>query len=429
MKFNKKLLIYCILIATIISIGQYLGYSPIVLIGIILFLGLIVLAPISYKFAIMLFFLPWSGIMKLSPNSNSFFTVALLIFTFILLVKQFKVRMISLIIILLLFIYTLVVKASLGDSISLRFVIIFVFLLMVSLVINNEKKLINFHFITTFFVLGTILANGVSMLLIEETHLIGYFKDSYAFETFRYCGFNGDPNRNATQILVVMSCLLMIDDKSLNPINKFYKYGSLLLLTYFGFISLSKMFFLLLICLLLFWFITLLIENKNLKYKITMLFFIGITFGTLTKLNIFGSQIYLIIDRFGEAQNLNSITTGRYNFQVEYLDFIKENVLVFLFGAGLETNNLVNGHAAHNTFLQILYQLGLIGSMIFVLWLLSVFIIKRNPISLNVSKYFYIFLLLITIIGSSFSLDFLSIDAFYYYMIIVIASINYKTSN
>jgi O-antigen ligase len=50
-----------------------------------------------------------------------------------------------------------------------------------------------------------------------------------------------------------------------------------------------------------------------------------------------------------------------------YLNVFKENIKVLLLGRGF-TSAKVNGRASHNTLMQIIYEFGLIGSVLLIGW-------------------------------------------------------------
>ena len=90
--------------------------------------------------------------------------------------------------------------------------------------------------------------------------------------------------------------------------------------------------------------------------------------------------VVTFLDRFTG----NNITTGRDVFYENAInDFSKGNVLEYIFGKGTASAYLINDTGLHNVYLQILYDHGLIGIMIYF----SFFVINlKNAVE---NRYFY----------------------------------------
>ena len=73
-------------------------------------------------------------------------------------------------------------------------------------------------------------------------------------------------------------------------------------------------------------------------------------------------------DRFTEADDLNSFTTGRSDAWIDYLDYIFANTKTLFLG---ETFNapLLNKIGAHNLAIELLYYSGVVGLTLFVVFL------------------------------------------------------------
>lgn len=76
----------------------------------------------------------------------------------------------------------------------------------------------------------------------------------------------------------------------------------------------------------------------------------------------------VVIARMGEGSGggLNALTTGRTDIWGYYIDYFFHNPLKLLLGGGDYRFTPVHGRASHNTPLEMLYHLGVIGSMLFV---------------------------------------------------------------
>ena len=72
-----------------------------------------------------------------------------------------------------------------------------------------------------------------------------------------------------------------------------------------------------------------------------------------------------VLSRFEEA-DVSALTTGRTGLWADYMSFLWDNKLVLFFGVGFG-GNYVDAKAAHNTYIDLLYYMGVVGTVIFIL--------------------------------------------------------------
>ena len=88
--------------------------------------------------------------------------------------------------------------------------------------------------------------------------------------------------------------------------------------------------------------------------------FIGIfILGILGKIPI----VNAIIERLTNFSDFDSLTTGRFHLWQTYIQYFIDNVTSFVFGRGLVVER-VGDLGAHNTYIDYLYYLGLIGTVV-----------------------------------------------------------------
>ena len=102
--------------------------------------------------------------------------------------------------------------------------------------------------------------------------------------------------------------------------------------------------------------------------KIVLLAFFVCTLVYVATSVMFSGLVEVILTRFSNANDLNSLTTGRVGLWKSYIDEMFSNVKVFFLGRGF-TNVKINGRASHNTILQMFYQFGLLGFPFVVYWI------------------------------------------------------------
>ena len=79
----------------------------------------------------------------------------------------------------------------------------------------------------------------------------------------------------------------------------------------------------------------------------------------------------LVIERIRESEtavggtDINALTTGRFNIWIMYIEYFINNIRSAIFGVGINTA-LVEGRAAHNTYIDVFYHLGVLGGTLLV---------------------------------------------------------------
>ena len=425
MRHNKFLFI-AISICLIISVGHIIKSSSLILLGIISFLSLILFLRNIDKITMLFFFLPWNGIIKLSPESNSFYGFAIILTVLSLIFFKYSINKKSVMNLIIFVFYTIIVKLFFYDNFSFRFLIIVLNILLILYLSQNQKELINSHKIIIFFSIGTLLANITGNFLAKLPHLYLFFKDSeYSLTNdwgiFRLSGFNGDPNRNALQILFAISVLLLYKTKSVK--DSLLKYITLFALIYYGMLTVSKMFYIILILLsILYSFLMFFTKQKRIA---KFLYFIsgGVFFLIIFYNGLLDSQIDMLFDRIDRNEEFG-ITTGRLYLQLSYLQYIVDNIQLIFVGRGFLTAYTPTYSVAHNSFIQMFFGLGFIGTFLYLKNILAFEVASILKSFTNTILFSMPFLVLVF---SCFALDLLSFDSFYFYIILLIVVNNYLT--
>jgi len=129
------------------------------------------------------------------------------------------------------------------------------------------------------------------------------------------------------------------------------------------------------------------------RFKTEILWIVGLICFGLVALIIFKSDfLYTYLERFMSAdpseltykEILNVITTGRYDLWIGVLDYLFMNPTVLIFGRGLGAP-LVESMSAHNFYISLIYEVGLIGTILFFGMFLTIIIyyMKRNKTKFN----------------------------------------------
>ena len=154
---------------------------------------------------------------------------------------------------------------------------------------------------------------------------------------------------------------------------------AIIALSVFGFLSYSKMFivsYIALIAVLLLWII-------KQSHKKVIALFATMLMGGMALIYVKNSgYISIMISRFLGGD----VSTGRFNIWRNYLDYILNSPITLVFGDGLGSKHLADV-APHNSIIETVYFLGLLGGMIFLVAIFSVFATRRIKIRRTLVNY------------------------------------------
>lgn len=181
----------------------------------------------------------------------------------------------------------------------------------------------------------------------------------------RFQGLFRDPNYYATLLIVALAILCKL--KETGNIRNFFFWALCALLTIFGILTYSKMFFLVFVLLggiyivWQFW-------NKRVFRGV---FFASVAIiAALYLLLSENSPIAVIMTRLTSGKDLSDFTTGRTDIIAEYWIAITDNVRTFLFGYGMKEPVLRKD--PHNIYLEIAYYFGVVGLCGFLLYYIAI---------------------------------------------------------
>lgn len=216
----------------------------------------------------------------------------------------------------------------------------------------NLKSFIFYYFA------GLVTSSIVALFIEQIPNMSLYVSYDMAYElddVVRFSGLYTDPNYYSLAIMLVWSSLIVL-----------YLYGKIkneiflftVILIFFGIQTVSKSFLLMLavICL---GFVLFLFQKK--KYKIAIVLSVGIIIACVL---VFSGQIHIFDNVLERLFSGNDLTTGRTEIWGDFFEVFYENPLYVLVGAGSGAG-YVNGHPAHNTYIDFFYYYGLCGTFLF----------------------------------------------------------------
>ena len=413
---GKRIYLYISIFLALALCGAHItGSSVLVLLCLAVFLALVGwCCTKNYTLPILLFFLPFSPILRTNPDSFSFFTFAqVLVCAISVLKKQFRFKRYHIACAVVLVIITLVSKLVDGSKLSFDY---FAFMMLILLfpVVKEEwtRERYDFYRIVTCFSLGIIIAALSAMSFANAPSISRFIKvDSY-LTIIRRCGFYGDANFYTAQITAAMAgcfALLLKEDKK----RRVAFLGILLVLMFYcGFLSGSKSFILVTACILLLWLISFIRMRGKVGLKVVLLLGLLLLMIYIVTSAMFKGLLEVIILRFSSSDDLDSFTTGRVELWQNYIQSIFKNLKSFFLGKGF-TNIKINDRGSHSTVIQMLYQFGLIGVAVLMFWNICFYRDTSNK-NLRVKKMTLNLAMVLTgVILPWFAIDILFFDEFF----------------
>ncbi|MBQ9779578.1 MAG: hypothetical protein IJW00_01405 [Clostridia bacterium] len=408
------LLVACIGEVAWLLLAQTLGSTILLIPCLACFLVLVAWTAIQgMTLPVLMFFLPFSTLLKIRPGMISFYTVALLIAYLIYAVKGIKnISIKHLVPGLALLAMALVVKTLYGESIDNSFILFFFTLLLIPFFKRELGEKYDFYDLTMGFALGIVLAAITARFLIGFPAIRQYIRTHEYSGLVRYSGYYGDPNFYSAHITAALGGVLIL---MINTIKKFRIVLLMILavlLVYCGALSVSKSFWLIAAAVVLFWLIAFMLQKGKITAKITILLTVCVGIVFLLSSTVFYDQFAMFMARLSQDQNLSDFTTHRTELWDQYITALINDPKLLFFGRGL-SSVLVNDRGSHNTLIQGVYQFGLLGSGILTAWFVFYIRTLLKDTVVRQKDLTQIAVLLIGALGPWVGLDVLRFDEFF----------------
>lgn len=415
MSGNGKRLLVCIALSLLMCVAHVRGSTMMILGVLAIFMALMTYACVTdYAFPMLLFFLPWGPILRLNPQSFSFYTFALMLVCIVsVLKKKFRFKRYHLVVGFLLLPLTLLSKLLGSHMISFDY-IAFLSLILIFPVVKEEWTAgkYDFYQIVTFFSVGIIVAALSAMGLSTSANIAKFIKVDAYLTIIRRCGFYGDANFYTAQITAAMGGVMMDLLQKKKKIQNVFEFILLLLLVYCGFLSGSKSFVLIVAALMILWAVALFRLRGRTGFKLLLALAIVLAISFIATSELFRDLIAVMETRFSFRSNISDFTTGRTDLWENYVEELVRDWKTLVLGKGF-TNIKIGGKSTHNTLLQMLFQFGMVGMPLLLGW--SVFFFRDTPPKPDGAQKqpLYILLLVIGAFAPWLAIDALFFDEFF----------------
>ena len=260
------------------------------------------------------------------------------------------------------------------------------------------------------FCFGVIISSAIGAMrenlpIIQTFSLDTIYKVGHEEYAQRFVGLNANPNYYTMDVSVTLGCLVStICTGKMRPI-----YILLFaVLSVFGLMSVSKSFLIVLAVMVI---ILLFNSIRRGGTAFLKLLFALLVTGALI-LMFAGEAVETYMFRLNQdaTSDLASITTGRSELWVEYTKALLKDFKTLVFGAGL---GVILDLGSHNTYIEMVYYVGLVGTALYFFVLKSSVAIKNFP--KNILYYVPILIMMIRFVGIGMFIQ----DALWYYMVII----------
>ena len=366
---------WCIpLVAILICLGTLQNFFS--LLAFAICIVVIVCASNQSCLCMMVFLLPFANVFKTSPDAQSFFTYLLLLYVLRCVIAKRKTSQRFAVLFVLMVVYT-VCQVFMSFN-ALRMVKFYVNFLFLYYALDEDIKKC-YRNVFLFYIFGVVGSSVIAWL--------GIFPDLYSYvgeksqiisgiTQARFAGMYPDPNYYAINVIISL-CLVVL----------LYHYKEIkstlavvlsALLVVFAIATYSRSAFIMLILPIV------LLLYSRVKKRRYFAFALATIAVVVFLVSAFGGKFAFlepIFSRFNDSTDVNSLTSGRTDIWMNYIQFFSQDPFTLLFGKGMGAT-LVGGDVAHNTYIDLTYHLGLVGSSLFVGLL---FVLFRN-VSRNSNK-------------------------------------------
>lgn len=366
-QFNRfiEMTPYCL--AALIVIG--VRFSVFSIIALLVCAAFILIYEEKTYLPLLFFLVPFANIFKLSAEGSSFFTYLVLLFVVIHYVKNRQpLRFVDVIILLLSAFVCLneVINYAFDIRRTIKFVSNILLLSFLAEVDDpQEVDKIFKYYVIAFIISGLIGLFGNAVVPIDQYVNTQITRYSDGSEIHRFAGLYSDPNYFTINIIICCVLSIALYEKKIISLIAFIL--SICLLAFFIGQSGSKSALLMLIIPI---FVFFRLMRKTRHYLIfffsSVAILVFLYLMNLGEISLFESAIRrFTIDSKG---GIDQLSTGRYNIWVKYIEHFKNNLTSIIIGNGISADYLEKS-ATHNTYIDLIYQLGIIGTMLYI-WII-----------------------------------------------------------
>lgn len=359
----------CLLIALLLCVVQISGSKMLIAACLVAFLAFHFWSCFQNDaMCVLLFFLPWSPLLRTDRGSISLFTIALLVACLYYWHRDgFRLALYQILVTAFLVVTTLIAKAIRSNPIENHYLFFFMMLLLFPCVAKGLCGTAGFSRLTLFFACGIIMAALSARQIAAYPNISQYIKvDSYLKIT-RLSGYYRDPNFYCAHITACLAGVQLLMSRERRRSRQIVWIGVMMVLVYCGLLSASKSFVVVLACLFLVW-VPVLLTGGHVKRGVAILAGVACAAAVMLLSAAVQDLLRMVVSRFSNVSGVSDLTTHRSEIWRMYLHDISRDPVLMLLGSGY-TSVTLGTKASHNTIIQGVFQFGLIGLPVLCAWL------------------------------------------------------------
>lgn len=330
-------------------------------IGFVLAAYIIVTKSVDYAIALLLYLLPMATIFKFSPDSQSFFTYLILMLILCHIIRfNFKVVKEGVLVILFAGFLVVVELFNGGFAMTTTLKMVANLSLIVMLIYIDIERV--YKKFLSYYLVGIYISSFIAYINPSFLRISSYISTETIRmgETYvnRFAGMYQDPNYYTVNIVISICLLLVLYMKK-----EIKLYLAVLLavpLIIFAALTGSKSAIFAMVLPAAFLVILLLKKKDYFGAFISIICIcIFLIFLTSNRIAIFET----ILSRISGSSDLDSLTTSRTVLWREYLKYMGEKPLKFICGESILSVKTAELKAPHNTYIDMIFQLGVLGTV------------------------------------------------------------------
>lgn len=335
------------------------------------------------------FIMPMANIFKMSPSSQSFFTIVLLLYVVMYFVLPRKATLL----IVIFAVYIVVGQLLSGSFLLFRTIKLICNILFLSSILNHKVS-INHKNIFFSYIIGNIVASFIGMLDSDFFKIKDYVGEQGVegiefADLTRFTGLHTDPNYYTVGLIICLCLIVILYHRQ--EIKTSFAITLTVPIIYFLIMTYSKSAIVMMI--IPFVYLSYSLFNKR-KIISVLIILISVLLVVVLALSGTIEAFDVVLSRFeagntADGVDINSLTTGRFELWILYFKYLVNNFDTMLLGEGISASP-VGSHVAHNTYFDMWYHLGIIGSILLLALLIVILSqsrssnLKRKPINYSV---------------------------------------------
>ena len=303
----------------------------------------------------MVYLMPFALIFKPSASATSFYTYLFLLYVAKQLIYGNKFSGY----LFIFFVYLVAVQFLMHTFNALRSIKLFANILFVYYAFRERDKYKKTDLYIAY-IIGFTLASLIAFMNSNVFRIELYIGEiDYVGDKVRYSGLNPDCNFYSVNVVTALCLLIVLYQKKKLP--NILLGGIAAILVFCAISTYSKSVLIMLVFpVYLFWWM----NKKENKIVMQVIMVAAVIFFIV---NLLAGKIDALSTVLGRLEkgggDLDALTTGRTRLWRIYLEYYSRHPFTTLFGFGLGSGLVLSGKASHNTYIDMIYYIGIVGEI------------------------------------------------------------------